>query len=317
MRPFLVAWALFTVAASLPFLEDFHKTLRYWLLIDWPRDTVWEPFDGPMSPGKLEMEWNGTLRGPKVFIPNPSFELNMGKPWKLVGDGVEVVNNISLSRRGNNSLLFTISDPEQLPSVYSVHLKSLRGHQVYYLKFNYRLVKLKGITKKRPCFIIIGLGDMVVTYSIFVKPGDRQMMYHGHLRYQSVTVPMYSRVSVSPLVISMFCGENLHTGDYATVSIDDIRLEKGEGVFSDWAFDLPRPQYRYGLRDGYIADFQHQGAKWYFYGTRTNMPVSCRKWDWDCYVAGGDYRRQDIWDEGLGDYWPNEHQPAREVSEVR
>lgn len=62
------------------------------------------PPDGPASPEKLAMERNGTLKGPKVFLPNPGFELNMGKPWKLVGRGVEVVDDISLSRKGRNSL---------------------------------------------------------------------------------------------------------------------------------------------------------------------------------------------------------------------
>jgi hypothetical protein len=65
------------------------------------------------------------------------------------------------------------------------------------------------------------------------------------------------------------------------------------------------------------------GAKYYFSSHRKGMPVSCRHINYwafeegqDCLLAGGDYRRQDLWDEGLGDYWPRENQPGREVSEA-
>lgn len=65
---------------------------------------TWHRLDGTPSPEKLEMEKNGTLKGPKIFVPNPSFEMNMGKPWNIAGEGVEVVEDESLSRKGKNSL---------------------------------------------------------------------------------------------------------------------------------------------------------------------------------------------------------------------
>ncbi|CEI62158.1 hypothetical protein FVEN_g10339 [Fusarium venenatum] len=130
---------------------------------------------------------------------------------------------------------------------------------------------------------------------------------------------MYSWVSVSPLVVLVFCGTDFGNGALAKVSIDDIRLEKGEGGVPDWAFDLPRLEYKYYWRDTYIADFAEQNAKWCENSHSKGILVNCRQMDWDgydCLVAGGDYRRQDLWDEGVGDYWPFEEQPAREVSEV-
>ncbi|UZP38980.1 hypothetical protein NXS19_006796 [Fusarium pseudograminearum] len=150
MRLTYVFWVLFTAVASIPFFEQLDTELRYWFYLYWQRDVLWEPAFGPISERLLAMERNGTLRGPKVYIPNPGFELNMGKPWKLVGNGVEVAKNVSLSRRGRNSLLFTISDPVQRPEVYSVNLKNLKDHRVYYLTFNYRFVEMKGVTKKTP-----------------------------------------------------------------------------------------------------------------------------------------------------------------------
>jgi hypothetical protein len=105
MKPFHVAWVLITAVAPVTaVLSDVVKELRYWFYIDNPEQKEWQPAKGPASLEKLEMERNGTLRGPKVFIPNPGFEINMGKPWKVVGRGVEVVDDASLSRRGRNSL---------------------------------------------------------------------------------------------------------------------------------------------------------------------------------------------------------------------
>ncbi|QPC59655.1 hypothetical protein HYE67_001886 [Fusarium culmorum] len=320
MRLTYVFWVLFTAVASIPFFYQLDTELRYWLYLYWQRDEIWVPKFGPKSERLLAMERNGTLRGPKVYIPNPSFELNMGKPWKLVGNGVEVAKNHSLSRRGRNSLLFTISDPAQRPEVYSVHLKNLKEHRVYYLTFNYRFVEMKGVTKKKPCFIAITLGDMIVTYPIFAKAGEHpHILRHEPMRYQSVTVPMYTKVRVSPLVIAVFCSSRLRTGDIARVSIDDIRLEKGEGELSSWAFDLPREKYQYWLRDNYWIEFQEQDAKWYANSYSPEWPVNCREetFDgWECVVAGGDYRRQDLWDEGYGDYWPLNEQPGRGVTDI-
>lgn len=65
---------------------------------------IWHRQGTTQSPEKWEMERNGKLKGPKIFVPNPSFEINMGKPWHIVGDGVEVVKDESLSRKGKNSL---------------------------------------------------------------------------------------------------------------------------------------------------------------------------------------------------------------------
>lgn len=104
MRLTYVFLVLFTAVASIPFFEQLDTELRYWLYLYWQRDVIWVPKFGPKSERLLAMERNGTLRGPKVYIPNPGFELNMGKPWKLVGNGVEVAKNYSLSRRGRNSL---------------------------------------------------------------------------------------------------------------------------------------------------------------------------------------------------------------------
>ncbi|EKJ74346.1 hypothetical protein FPSE_05492 [Fusarium pseudograminearum CS3096] len=320
MRLTYVFWVLFTAVASIPFFEQLDTELRYWFYLYWQRDVLWEPAFGPISERLLAMERNGTLRGPKVYIPNPGFELNMGKPWKLVGNGVEVAKNVSLSRRGRNSLLFTISDPVQRPEVYSVNLKNLKDHRVYYLTFNYRFVEMKGVTKKTPCFIAITLGDMIVTYPIFAKAGQHpHILRHEHMRYQSITVPMYSKVSISPLVIAVFCSTRLRTGDIARVSIDDIRLEKGEGELSSWEFDLPREKYQYWLRDNYHQEFQKKDAKWYGNSYSPGWPVNCREetFDgWKCKVAGYDYRRQDLWDEGYGDYWPLNEQPGRSVTDI-
>ncbi|CAG7562383.1 unnamed protein product [Fusarium equiseti] len=65
---------------------------------------TWHRLDGTPSPEKLEIERKGTLKGPKIFVPIQSFEMNMGKPWNIVGEGVEVVEDESLSRKGKNSL---------------------------------------------------------------------------------------------------------------------------------------------------------------------------------------------------------------------
>ncbi|OBS24912.1 hypothetical protein FPOA_05448 [Fusarium poae] len=320
MRPFYLAWVLCTTVAYSKFFDEIQKDIRYWLIVDWPRAHEWKPAWGSPSLEKLEMEQNGTLKGPKVYIPNPGFELNMGKPWKIVGKGVEVVRNVSLSRKGKNSLLFTLKDGIEPPEVYSVHLKSLKAHQVYYVTFHYRVVDLKYVPENDPCFIGITLGDMVMIYPIFAKRAQsaHQLLYEQR-RYKRVTVPMYSWVGVSPLSITVFCGLDFGNGALAKVSIDDIRLEKGEGRVSDWAFDLPRPEYRYYWRDTYVANFENEDARWYVTSHFGGIPVNCRQMDldgWDCLVAGGDYRRQDLWDDGVRDYWPIEDQPSRGVSEM-
>ncbi|KAJ4006379.1 hypothetical protein NW766_010464 [Fusarium irregulare] len=205
---------------------------------------IWHRQGTTQSPEKWEMERNGKLKGPKIFVPNPSFEMNMGKPWHIVGDGVEVVKDESLSRKGKNSLLFTITKPEQRPQVWSVHLTEVEPLMVYYLTFHYRIVQMEGVGPKHQCFILMQLDDLGVEFPFFVDPHvDPRIVVPN--RYKKVTVPIGPSVGITPLVISVVCEKGIGLGKSVKVSIDDIRLEKGEGWSDDWDFNTPRKKYRY------------------------------------------------------------------------
>ncbi|KAH7174676.1 uncharacterized protein B0J16DRAFT_388500 [Fusarium flagelliforme] len=209
---------------------------------------TWHRESGTPSPEKLEMERNGTLKGPKVLVPNPSFEMNMGKPWNIVGEGVEVVEDESLSRKGKNSLLFTLTNPDQRPEVWSVHLKEIETLKIYYLTFHYRIVEMEGVGPRDQCYIVMQLDDLGVGFPFFVDPhADPRIVVPNC--YKKVTVPMCPSKGITPLVISVACQRGIGLGKAVKVSIDDIRIEKGEGTSADWNFNTPRANYRYFERD--------------------------------------------------------------------
>lgn len=217
--------------------------------------------------------------------------------------------------------LFTIKSTRQRPEVYSVPLTHLTGHQVYYLTFHYRIIDLNEATEKSQCFITMTLGDMKVGYPIFVKSNEIHEMRRDHLRYKKVTVPIYTMDGIAPLVVSVFCERNIGYGNAMKVSIDDLRLERGEGLYSDWAFDQNRPDYKYGRRDSFRPKLYELDTLWYDWVDIYNTPAACRNYGCygpicDCSLMGGDWRREDIWDEGVADYFPLENQPGRMVSGI-
>ncbi|KAJ4112480.1 hypothetical protein NW768_011645 [Fusarium equiseti] len=244
---------------------------------------TWHRLDGTPSPEKLAMERNGTLKGPKIFVPNPSFEMNMGKPWNIVGEGVEVVEDESLSRKGKNSLLFTITNTDIRPEVWSVHLKEVEALKVYYLTFHYRIVEMEGVGPKDQCYIVMSLGDLGVGFPFFVDPHvDPRIVVPN--RYKKATVPMCPAMGITPLVISVRCQRGIGLGKAVKVSIDDIRLEKGEGTSSDWDFNTPRADYRYFEQDRWAPDhFREDTLKPEYAKTKIDS-VECK--DSFCMVKG-------------------------------
>ncbi|RGP81023.1 hypothetical protein FLONG3_812 [Fusarium longipes] len=198
---------------------------------------------------RLWMERNGTLRGPKIFVPNPSFELNEGRPWKLHGTGVEVVDDPALSRKGRHSLLFTIEDTLQRPQVYTIPLHGIQKYQIYYVTFHYRIIELDEVSQLDKCYITLALGNMIAGYHLYVKTNeDPRFLRRDQRRYVKVTIPMYTLVGLERLNILAFCNNGIGQGDAVRVSIDDIRIEEGEGQYWEWAFDQPREKYEYAWR---------------------------------------------------------------------